>query len=380
MKTIKKVIHLPSTVGGNPQCTSRHMNKIGLNSETWAIKQNYLGYPADKFIANFEDNLLVTELKKIAALKYVFNCDVAFFNFGTSLFTPFPSANLKKASVWMRLLYPFYYLYSTVMAVVEVMMLKILRKTIFIQYQGDDVRQGRYCLENFRISIADRVDTDYYNKLSDFNKKLRSKFYALFADKIYSLNPDLLYLLNDNAEFLPYSHISIKEWNPTYTQISARPIRIGHAPTNRDVKGTDIIIDCIERLKSVGYAVELVLVEGKSHADAKEIYKSIDILVDQLFAGWYGGLAVEAMALGKPVVCYIRNEDLLFIPGKMRDELPIIVADQSNIFDVISQILDMPRSDLHALAKRSRKFVETWHNPLLIAERIKSDIIKFSKY
>jgi hypothetical protein len=41
-----------------------------------------------------------------------------------------------------------------------------------------------------------------------------------------------------------------------------------------------------------------------------------------LFAGWYGGLAVELMALGKPVLAYIREEDLSFVDPQMRYELP----------------------------------------------------------
>ena len=75
---------------------------------------------------------------------------------------------------------------------------------------------------------------------------------------------------------------------------------------------------------------EFILIEGLSHSEARHLYQTADLLVDQLFVGWYGGLAVECMALGKPVICYIREEDLAFLPAQMRQDLPIINATAQN--------------------------------------------------
>lgn len=370
-----KVIHLPTTVGGNPQCISRHMNEIGLDSEAWAIKQNYLGYPADKFISKSTDGIFITEIKKLFALRYIFMFDIAFFNFGTGLYTPYPNINFKNCNVVVRIIFPLYYAYSTLMAKLEIMLLGILKRVVLIQYQGDDVRQGDFSLNNFDISIASRVDSGYYNTISDARKRKRVHLYSKIARKIYALNPDLLYMLPPSAKFLPYSHISIDEWNPSYTQMDERPLRIGHAPTNRDVKGTEFIIEAVERLQALGYKLELILVEGMAHSHAKKIYNTIDVLVDQLFAGWYGGLAVEAMALGKPVVCYIREKDLIFIPDEMRDDLPIINACSYNLYDVLLGLVTKPRVELLELAKASRKYVEKWHNPNLIVKDIADNFL-----
>ena len=62
------------------------------------------------------------------------------------------------------------------------------------------------------------------------------------------------------------------------------------------------------------------------HAEAMKLYAQADLVIDQLLAGWYGGFAVETMAMGKPVVCYIRAEDLQFVPPAMVAELPLIPA------------------------------------------------------
>ena len=369
-----RVIHLPTTVGGNPQGISKHLNRLGVKSETWTLSQNYFGYPADKVICKENRGILVRELKRVLALRYIFRADVVFFNFGNGFFSPFVAINDKKYLGYKNIFIKLYSFYSRMMSKVELGLINLLKKPIFIQYQGDDARQGDYCRKHFEITFADRVEKGYYTSASDEAKRKSISLYAKRASKIYALNPDLLHVLPRTAEFLPYSHISLDEWAPVYTQLQKRPLRIGHAPSHRAVKGTDLLLEAFEKLRLAGFEYELVLIEGKSNAEAKDIYRTVDVLVDQLFAGWYGGLAVEAMALGKPVVAYIRQEDLHFIPEQMRSDLPIIQAKPSTIRDVLESILKMPRAELLEKAKSSRAFVEKWHDPMIIALRIKSDM------
>ena len=369
-----KVIHLPTAVGGNPQGISKHLNQLGVNSQTWVFEQNYFKYHVDKIIKGKNNSIFVGEIKRILSLNYIFNADIVFYNYGSGLFKPFFVPNRNNSSFLKYKILQFYRLYSGLMARLELYLIKIFHKPIFIQYQGDDARQGDFCINNFEITFADRVGEDYYTKKSDNAKRESIQFYCKNAEKIYSLNPDLLHILPDSAEFLPYSHISLSEWLPLFNQNENRPLRIGHAPSHRAVKGTELIIDAVEELKLAGYHFDFILIEGISNSEAKEIYKNIDVLVDQLFAGWYGGLAVEAMALGKPVIAYIRQEDLHFIPAQMRMDLPIFQAEPRTIHEVLENILKMPRTDLVKMAKKSRAYVEKWHNPITIANRIKIDM------
>lgn len=367
-----RVIHLPTNVGGNPQGISKHLKMLGVKSETWTLSQNYFAYSADNIVYKANQGLFIRELKKILALRYIFRADIVFFNFGAGLFNPFP--NIYSKNILFKILKTPYKYYSYVMAFLEVKLLKFFGKVIFIQYQGDDARQGDFSKENFAITFAERVEPGYYSKKTDEAKRRSIAFYAKNAEKIYALNPDLLHVLPKTAEFLPYSNISLSEWTPTFSQLDNRPLRIGHAPSHRRAKGTDLILDAVQKLISVGYKFELVLIEGMSNAEAKEVYKTVDVFVDQLFAGWYGGLAVEVMALGKPVIAYIRQEDLHFIPAQMRADLPIIQAEPNSIRDVLEDILKMARIELLEKAKRSRAYVEKWHDPLIIAKRIKLDM------
>jgi glycosyltransferase involved in cell wall biosynthesis len=168
--------------------------------------------------------------------------------------------------------------------------------------------------------------------------------------------------------------VPINEWVPVFSQADDRPLRLGHAPTNRAVKGTSYLLAAVERLKREGFIFDFTLIEGVSNREAVFAYKSLDVLIDQLFAGWYGGVAVEAMALGKPVVCYIRESDMQFVPGAMVSELPVIRAEPSTIYEVLKAILLMPRVELLSIAKRSREYVERWHNPAVIAQRVRQDL------
>jgi glycosyltransferase involved in cell wall biosynthesis len=117
-------------------------------------------------------------------------------------------------------------------------------------------------------------------------------------------------------------------------------------------------------------------VEGLANAEAKKLYQQADLLIDQLLIGWYGGLAVELMALGKPVICYLREDDLKFIPNAMREELPIINAEPGTIYTVLKEWLTTRRQELPEWGRRSRCYVEQWHDPLQIAAYLKQEYVQ----
>jgi glycosyltransferase involved in cell wall biosynthesis len=377
-----KVLHLPTTVGGNPQGLSRHLNYLGLKSVTWTLFQNSYNYPADVVLCDEKDSVFVCQIKR---LKYVyqelFQYDVIHFNFGTTLFKPISRYGVNQ-SFWEKVLRYFYASYTSFAQLAELTLLKTLKKPLFVHYQGDDARQGDYCLNHFKYNVTSQVDDTYYNSYSDAFKRKQIQRMEKYCERIYSVNPDLLHVLPSGSRFIPYSHVSLEEWRPVYTQgETERPLRIGHAPSNRRVKGTELLLDALSELKETGFTFELVLVEGLSNAMARSRYETIDVLVDQVFCGWYGGVAVEAMALGKPVLVYIREDDLKFIPAEMKADLPFVQLNPDNIKKGLKEVLLMPREELLSLAKRSRAFVEKWHDPLKIAQEIKTDYeIALRKY
>lgn len=367
-----RVLHAPTTVGGNPQGLSKALNSLGACSWTLALQQNYFNYPADYVLWSESDGRLKRELKRLFALIYVaFKYDVIHYNFGTTIaaagyYRP-SSSGIKSLFRWV------YCNYLSLLQLLELKTYKALGKSLFLTYQGDDARQGDYSRANFKFSIASQVDASYYSDLSDEWKRQSIARLTKYCDAIYAVNPDLLHVLPQRTKFVPYSHISLEDWIPHYTQLENRKLRIAHAPSHRNVKGTEFILAALDKLQFEGFEFELVLVEGLGNNEAKKLYETADVVVDQLFAGWYGGLAVEAMALGKPVLVYIRREDLKFIPSEMAADLPFINVDPESIEEGLRQVLMMPRHELLALAKRSRAYVERWHNPIKIASELMGD-------
>jgi hypothetical protein len=56
---------------------------------------------------------------------------------------------------------------------------------------------------------------------------------------------------------------------------------------------------------------------------------------------------------------------------EMRTDFPIIDATPNGIYDVLKEWLTVRRHELPALGRRSRAYVERWHDPLQIAARLK---------
>lgn len=370
-----KVLHAPSSVGGNPQALSRALKVLGVDSTSLVMSQNYLSYEADLVLHHPGGSYLVRELRRLwAVFMYLPRFDIIHYNAGTTIASAygfaFPARGQRSARGLVRYIYA---AYLRQLQKMELRWVSLLGKVVFVTYQGDDARQGDYCLQHFDISIASQVEPGYYDQASDAYKRKSIAELGAIASGVYAVNPDLMHVLPAHARFVPYTLFFLSDWLPRYEQDQPRPLRIVHAPSHRKVKGTDIILAACEELKKDGFVFELLLVEGLSHAQARRVYESADLLIDQVFAGWYGGLAVELMALGKPVMVYLREDDLRFLPPGMREDLPFIRITPDSVRRCLQEVLEMPRSRLVSMARRSRAFVERWHDPMVIAADLKRD-------
>ncbi len=308
-----RVLHVPAAVGGNPQSLARAERALGVESHAVSLNAPPFGYACDEVLWQEGDGLLRRELKRWRLFRRALHeFDVIHFNFGQSILT------------WGGLfsnrpvLGPVEHLLLPVARHLELLDLPALRragKVIAVTYQGDDARQGDVCRNTFAISMVDGVEPGYYSAWSDARKRERIAKFARYADLIYGVNPDLMHVLPAAARFIPFANVDLQDWKPAVPAAAGnqRPLVV-HAPSHRGVKGTAHVLAAVTRLHQEGVAFEFRLVEGLSNAAARAVYEQADLVVDQLLAGWYGGLAVEAMALGKPVIAYLRESDLGFLP------------------------------------------------------------------
>ena len=119
--------------------------------------------------------------------------------------------------------------------------------------------------------------------------------------------------------------------------------------------------------------IKFSIVENLSNTEALEIYKSADLFIDQVLIGWYGGVSIELMKMGKPIAVYIREEDLKFIPVGMADDLKksIINIDPFNIETNLVEYIENPEK-LIIKSELVYKYVMKWHSPDYIFSILKN--------
>jgi hypothetical protein len=352
-----KILHGPFNIGNQPWSLSRAERRRGNTSDLVVRSGTWFRYPADKVL--YDDS--ASKFRKVArsavfGLSALLRYDVLHYYFGMTFLYPGYSFDSKRAGGLLSSL-----------TTIDLQLAKRLRKKRFMTLQGCDVRLAEEGNRRNEWTMCGNGRCSAYetcvNMLDARRHHLVDRVLPLF-DRVFYLNPELGHVVSQ-GQFLPYANVEIDKFTPEYPSPRGRP-RIVHAPSDASIKGTAIILDALERLKT-RFDFELILVEKKTHEEAMAIYRSADLAIDQVLAGWYGGFAVEMMAMGKPVACYIREGDLKFVPKSMRDDLAILNVNPARLADDFAAILER-RVEWPDLGKRSRRYVERWHDPDHIAE------------
>jgi glycosyltransferase involved in cell wall biosynthesis len=172
----------------------------------------------------------------------------------------------------------------------------------------------------------------------------------------------------DALRWVPDAHVvppglDLSEYKPVPSEDSRRAVVL-HAPSSRRRKGTEHVLAACE-----GLDVELDIVEGLRHDEARRHYERADIVVDQLNAGWYGIFALEAMALGKPVLSYLRPEAVQQTERELGVEVPIVPVTKQTLRDRVAELAASAGERLR-IGASSRAYVERVHDADQGAERL----------
>ena len=172
----------------------------------------------------------------------------------------------------------------------------------------------------------------------------------------------------DAIRWVPEAHVippglDLREFTPVPPSDGARPLVV-HAPSNREKKGTQQVIDACAQLD-----VELDIVEGVPHEEARARYARADIVVDQLRAGWHGVFALESMALGKPVITHLKPDVVERSAEGFGIRVPIVPATSDTLVDALRPLVADPalRREIGAA---SRAYVEAVHDIDRVADRL----------
>lgn len=238
-------------------------------------------------------------------------------------------------------------------------------KKLVVQHRGSDVRM---------LSIAQSYNNQYVRV-----KGGRRRQEEQIVQKLKELSAYIDHAIVADHELLPYvvnhykhvhilrQFITLDKFKPFYpSTLSTRPL-ILHAPTNTYLKGTEVVLEVINRLRRNGHEFDFILVEGMTHEEAIQCYKKADIIIDQLLQGSFGVFSLEGMALGKPVLCYIRKQLL----NKYPPGLPIVLADTTTCYEVLKQLIHKPERR-HLLGKAGRQYIERYYDSHVLGKQLKN--------
>ena len=244
---------------------------------------------------------------------------------------------------------------------------RLLGRKIFMTLQGCDARLAyRSNRKNTYTPCREGCCANFPGCIQgqDAHREFLMQTILPTCDRVLYLNPELGFYVPGGV-FLPYTSVDVESIHPVSPRMTGK-IRILHAPTDAGVKGTKHVLEAMEILRR-NYDIEFLLVKDMVHEEALKTYREADIVIDQLLAGWYGAFAVECMAMGKLVVCYIRDEDLQFVPPSMKNELPLFNASPDDLVTRLAEAIN-DREHWPEWSERAVKFVRRWHNPRIIAK------------
>lgn len=330
----KRIFHGMTDVAGQGSYDVLGLKENKYNAEMVVWRKNFFGYNDNKSLnIQLKPSTLFLDIVKIMffAIKAAFNYDVFHFHASRSLI-PFG---------------------------LDLPLLKVLNRQIFMEYHGSEVRGA------FNEEVPNYWPS---SKKPKFSKRylVSLKFVAKIVDG-YILHDSELekYLPSDRPPvlYVPLK-IDVDRFKPYYPINVNKKVRIIHAPSENVIKGSKYVFEAIDEL-SKKYDIEYVLVQNTPREEALKIFETADIIVDQLFIGSYGVFAIEAMSMGKPVISYISEEMLQQFPV----ELPIVSADIYSIKEKLESLI-LDSALRNELGVRGRKYVEDYHDYKFVTKEL----------
>jgi glycosyltransferase involved in cell wall biosynthesis len=326
----KKILFAPHEIGNQMQLIVDELRRRGYYATSASYTQEWYGYVNDinLNLQNSSNKFKKNTNALLFTLWAANNFDIFHFFWGESLFgiNGFPHLDLP--------------------------LLKSLGKKIFVHFRGLDLIDLKH-FDYLRAKTAG--DVMFEPPISRPGQLTSLRKWRKYADKLLVSEPDLMRVTPEAV--LVQQALRLDEWVPSNNKGSLdKTIRIAHAPTLRRKKGTEFIVDAVQRLKDEGLPVELILIENIPANQVKPLYESCDIIVDQVLYGWYGKVSIEAMALGKPAVCYI---DPQWQP--YRPDCPIVNAKPENLKENLQRLVENEELR-HKLGETGMAYAKKYHD------------------
>lgn len=156
---------------------------------------------------------------------------------------------------------------------------------------------------------------------------------------------------------------------------TARPLLIGHSPTNTEYKGTSVLRRTVERLQARGVPVELRLIAGVSLREALERKACCDVFFDSFWLGIQGS-GLEAGAMEIPVVAGDRHAARLY--KEAIGYVPYAFADTGEELESCLALLAMNAVYREQVGAVTTQYVQDIHDYRAVAHRYEQSLARWT--
>jgi len=334
-----KVLSLPYNIASIPYHTIKALEKKGVSCKSLFVNfSNYQKYPIENsIILNIDTKSkfmrFFNKLRYYKKLQELVDwADLIHWTFGNNV------AFLTKD--------------------IDLRIIKKSRKPSLIEWLGSDIR----------IAEIEEKENRYYKKAleegyeyKNFEKKRlsiqRQRKFKEFGFNFAVIRGVEKFVDKSIVEnyYLTDLRISLDEFPELVPNFSDK-LLVVHSPSAIIAKGTKYVIDVVKRLKK-RYNFDFELINGKNRKENLEVLKNADIYLDQFILGHYGMAAIEAMAYGKPVLCYLKEQ---YYRNELKN-IPIINTTIETLEENLKLLFENPQL-VNEIGKKSRQFVYEMHD------------------
>lgn len=239
-------------------------------------------------------------------------------------------------------------------------------KKKFVTYVGSEVRipEIDFPTNPFYKEAFQNPGYEYPYESKECSFKHQRKFSELGFELIAT--PDTLHYLSDTFFRSGKMTFHAGVASPSFPEREhPEELLVVHAPSAPVAKGSSIIRQVMEKISMLHPHVKYVELQHVSNQRYQELVATCDLYIDQVIWGFHGVAAIQAMALGKPVVCYLHEIPLQYVP----EDHPIINGNPSNLEATIENLILNPQL-LNDTGKKSIAYYENYHSPKAVAQRL----------
>jgi hypothetical protein len=327
-----RILHAPRNTAGQAGDTVAALRRLGHHVELWEDEPDPFGRDADRLLGYGQrDPARMWEAVSDAVAGF----DVLHFHSGRTLV---PRG-------WGGL--PVYW---------DLPIYRALGLRVYFTFHGSDVRLGRIheavnpWIEHYTVPAPDDDRTEKWVQVM-----------RTYADRMFAVSVNLLDYVPD-AEYLPRV-LDLAAWPALPIEQRVRPV-IVHAPTRRSTKGSELLLAALDDLAAEGVEFDLRLLEGVPHSEVRAAIQEADILLDNVIAGSYGIVSLEAMASGRLAVANMSEALRAEHP-----DAPVVHVDLETLRDRLRALIG-DVDERRRLAALGRAFVARVHDADRIAARL----------